>query len=102
MYFQTIIIYFQLWIKERNKQGHQILDIKENDLFLLPKGGVTFDGLINNIKVSLLFIYHWFEGKGHFFLNGAVEDSATAEICRSQIWQWIRHSVRLKFQKKIQ
>jgi len=33
------------------------------------------------------------DGRGHFFLDGAVEDSATAEISRSQIWQWIYHQV---------
>lgn len=38
----------------------------------------------------MLFIYHWLTGSGIFFLNGAVEDSATAEISRSQLWQWIR------------
>ncbi|XP_055625088.1 malate synthase-like [Toxorhynchites rutilus septentrionalis] len=60
-------------------------------LITIPVGGVTIEGLNNNINVALLFIYHWFTGSGVFYLNGAVEDSATAEISRSQIWQWVRH-----------
>ncbi|XP_055536849.1 malate synthase-like isoform X2 [Wyeomyia smithii] len=65
--------------------------ITPESLTKIPEGGVTIDGLENNITVALLFIYHWFTGSGVFYLNGAVEDSATAEISRSQIWQWIRH-----------
>ena len=50
----------------------------------------------HNIKVGILFIYSWIaDGIGHFVLDGAVEDSATAEISRSQIWQWIYHQVGL-------
>lgn len=47
----------------------------------------------HNIAVALLFIYHWLSGSGVFYYNGSVEDSATAEISRSQLWQWIRFSV---------
>lgn len=48
----------------------------------------------HNISVALLFIYHWLSGMGVFYFKGAVEDSATAEISRSQLWQWIRFNVR--------
>jgi malate synthase len=67
--------------------------ITAEDLLQIPSGGVTYAGLVHNITVAILFIYNWFKGHGHFFLCGAVEDSATAEISRSQIWQWIRHQV---------
>lgn len=65
--------------------------ITEADLLKMPTGGVTYQGLKHNIEVAILFIYHWLKGEGHFFHKGAVEDSATAEISRSQVWQWIRH-----------
>lgn len=54
----------------------------------MPPGGITYVGLLKNIRVGIIFIYSWIaEGKGHFVLSGAVEDSATAEISRSQVWQ---------------
>lgn len=68
-------------------------DISETTLLEIPKGGVTIDGLRHNISVALLFIYHWLSGMGIFYYKGAVEDSATAEISRSQLWQWIRFAV---------
>lgn len=69
------------------------LDITTADLLTIPSGGVTSQGLKNNIAVSTLFIYYWLAGIGHFFYSGNVEDSATAEISRMQIWQWIRFAV---------
>nr|CAD7603408.1 unnamed protein product [Timema genevievae] len=69
------------------------LQVTSRDLLEMPQGGVTFAGLKHNIAVAILFVYHWLQGIGHFRYQGAVEDSATAEISRSQIWQWIRHGV---------
>ncbi|XP_053687672.1 malate synthase-like [Sabethes cyaneus] len=70
--------------------------ITAESLIKIPEGGVTMKCLEHNITVALLFIYHWFTGSGVFYLNGAVEDSATAEISRSQIWQWIRHRASIE------
>ena len=70
--------------------------ISREDLLKMPQGGVSEMGLKHNICVALLFIFNWSEGRGHFIYKGAVEDSATAEISRSQIWQWIRHQVEKK------
>jgi len=57
---------------------------------------VTLGGVLRNIKVSVFFIYSWLaNSKGHFELDGGIEDSATAEISRSQIWQYIFHQVQL-------
>lgn len=70
--------------------------ITAGDLLEMPSGGVTYSGLVHNIRVAILFIYNWFQGHGHFLYCGAVEDSATAEISRSQIWQWIRHQIMLQ------
>lgn len=68
-------------------------EIFESDLLQMPSGGVTMDGLVHNVEVSILFVYNWLIGKGHFVNKNAVEDSATAEISRSQIWQWLMHMV---------
>ena len=61
----------------------------------IPSGGVTTVGLVQNIKAGILFIHSWLRhGNGQFVLDGAIEDSATAEISRSQVWQWLYHQVR--------
>ncbi|KAK4301254.1 hypothetical protein Pmani_026589 [Petrolisthes manimaculis] len=70
--------------------------IKPFDLLTMPSGGVTLEGLKHNIAVGVLFIEAWLRGKGHYIFRGAVEDSATAEISRSQVWQWIRHRATLE------
>ena len=48
---------------------------------------MTLTGLKHNIKVGILFVEAWLRGQGHFLLDGAVEDSATAEISRSQVFK---------------
>uniref|UniRef100_A0A674MFZ4 malate synthase n=1 Tax=Takifugu rubripes TaxID=31033 RepID=A0A674MFZ4_TAKRU len=70
--------------------------ITADDLLSMPSGGVTLHGLKHNIAVGVLFINAWLSGHGHFFYKGQVEDSATAEISRSQVWQWVRHQTRLE------
>lgn len=70
--------------------------VSRKELLQLPQGGFTLQGLQNNITVGILFIDAWFRGEGLFVLNGAVEDSATAEISRSQVWQAIRHRCQLE------
>ncbi|XP_069834720.1 uncharacterized protein [Dendropsophus ebraccatus] len=72
------------------------VNISQSDLLVMPAGGVTLFGLKYNIAVGILFIDAWLKGEGHFFFCGKVEDSATAEISRSQVWQWIRHRVKLE------
>ncbi|XP_069679393.1 malate synthase-like [Periplaneta americana] len=72
------------------------IQVTAEDLLQMPSGGVTYAGLIHNITVAILFILNWFQGRGHFYHRGAVEDSATAEISRSQIWQWIRHQASME------
>lgn len=88
-----------LWLEMCGSADNQIgfvpdvSDVDEQTLLCLPKGGVTVEGLKHNIAVALLFIYHWLSGQGIFYYKGAVEDSATAEISSSQLWQWIRFAV---------
>ncbi|XP_041653784.1 malate synthase-like isoform X2 [Cheilinus undulatus] len=89
---------FQLHTKGDN-QLHQLrndVSVTPDDLLTMPSGGVTLYGLKYNIGVGILFINAWLSGNGHFFHRGQVEDSATAEISRSQVWQWIRHQTRLE------
>lgn len=83
-------------VNQLSKLSSDATSITVKDLLEIPAGGVTVVGLKRNIAVSVLFIYNWFRGNGHFFLANSVEDSATAEISRSQIWQWIRHEAYIE------
>lgn len=56
---------------------------------------VTEAGVRNNISVALQYIDKWLSGLGAVALYNLMEDAATAEIARSQLWQWLKHSVRL-------
>ena len=72
-------------------------DVTESDLLDIPSGGVTMDGLKLNIRVAVLFIYNWLvTGRGCFEMDNRAEDSATAEISRSQVWQWLYHGAHLE------
>ncbi|KAL3045350.1 hypothetical protein OYC64_013592 [Pagothenia borchgrevinki] len=89
---------------EGDNQLHQLLEdvtVTPDDLLSMPSGGVTLYGLKYNIAVGVLFINAWLSGKGHFFYRGQVEDSATAEISRSQVWQWIRHQTQLENDSRV-
>lgn len=66
----------------------------------MPDGGVTLEGLIHNVRVAILFILNWLDGQGLFIYQDCVEDSATAEISRSQVWQWLKHNVSTKTEKQ--
>jgi len=61
------------------------------DLLALPEGTITEAGLRININVSLQYMESWLNGLGCVPINNLMEDAATVEISRSQIWEWIRH-----------
>jgi malate synthase len=54
-------------------------------------GHITEEGLRNDVSVGFQYISFWLGGRGAAGINNLMEDAATAEISRSQIWQWIRH-----------
>ncbi len=58
-------------------------------------GSITETGLRLNISVGLQYVNAWLNGNGAAAINNLMEDAATAEISRSQIWQWIRHAAKL-------
>ena len=61
------------------------------DLLKVPDGTITEAGLRNNISVSLQYLDSWLRGSGCVPINNLMEDAATVEISRAQIWQWIHH-----------
>jgi malate synthase len=65
------------------------------DLLEVPPGTITEAGLRQNLNVGIGYIEAWLRGIGCVPLYNLMEDAATAEISRAQIWQWIRHGAKL-------
>lgn len=69
--------------------------ITENDLLEIPKGEITEKGVRKNINVGILYIESWLMGIGAAAIYNLMEDAATAEISRTQIWQWLKNEAIL-------
>ena len=65
--------------------------VTAEDLLEVPQGTITEDGLRINCSVGVQYIASWLRGNGAAPINNMMEDAATAEISRTQVWQWIRH-----------
>ena len=77
------------------------VDITSYDLLKVPEGEITMDGIIENINALVLYMNSWLNGVGAVAINNKMEDAATAEISRLQLWQWIRHKKRIDTGKLI-
>jgi malate synthase len=90
---------FDLVLGNNPDQKNVVPDISVTSWQLLnsqiPGGAVTEAGIRGNMNVALLYIDRWLSGTGAAALHNLMEDAATAEICRSQIWQWRYHQVTL-------
>src|ERR1700731_1988703 len=67
-----------------------------SDLRAVPEGTITEAGLRQNLNVGIGYIEAWLRGIGCVPLYNLMEDAATAEISRAQVWQWIRHGAKLE------
>lgn len=65
------------------------------DLLKMHEGTITEGGVRNNINVSIQYMANWLAGNGCVPIFNLMEDAATAEISRSQLWQWLHHSCKL-------
>ena len=65
------------------------------DLLAVPAGRITADGLRHDVDVGVRYLAAWLAGMGCVPLHNLMEDAATSEISRTQLWQWIRHGARL-------
>ena len=68
--------------------------VNAQDLIKVPDGNITKDGLRQNISIGIQYIEAWLSGNGCVPIHNLMEDAATAEISRSQIWQWIHHRAK--------
>lgn len=65
------------------------------DLLNIPIGTITEHGLRHNIDVGIQYLESWLRGTGCVPIYNLMEDAATAEISRSQVWQWVKHGAKL-------
>lgn len=86
-----------LHLRPHQKDVIPLLAVQADELVSLPswQGHITEQGIRTNINVSLLYIDRWLSGVGAAALHNLMEDAATAEISRSQLWQWLHHVVHL-------
>ncbi len=86
---------------EHMKTPNQIFVKREDvhvtakDLLEVPGGEISEDGLRLNINVGLQYLESWLRGNGCVPIYNLMEDAATAEISRAQVWQWVRHRAKL-------
>src|SRR4029077_17138466 len=97
---ETAMAEFDKVLGERPNQLDRLRDdveVTAADLLDLAStpGAITEAGLRNNVNVGIQYISSWLRGNGAAAIYGLMEDAATAEISRSQVWQWIRHGAQL-------
>ncbi len=73
-------------------RGRDDVAVSARDLLVPPQGTITEDGLRTNISVGVQYIESWLRGQGAAPIYNLMEDAATAEISRAQVWQWVRSS----------
>ena len=71
------------------------VSVSPRDLLSVPEGEITQAGLELNIDVGIQYLEAWLGGNGCVPIYNLMEDAATAEISRTQVWQWVRHGARL-------
>lgn len=97
---------FDGYLKDRpNQVDRQRDDVnvtaKELLDFASTPGAITEAGVLTNVAVGLRYLYSWLGGNGAAGIYGLMEDAATAEISRSQIWQWLRYQCELDDGRKV-
>ena len=81
-------------------QKHKRPPTDVNSAMLWPRtiegAGITREGLRNNLHVALVYISSWLQGLGAVAIHNLMEDAATAEIARAELWHWVRHRCVMK------
>ena len=93
------LIPFNKVLKENPNQKHVMLEnevITASQLsdFTIPDSCITEAGIRMNIQIGILYIESWLRGVGAAAIHNLMEDAATAEISRAQLWQWIHHGAK--------
>jgi len=88
---------FDLHMPTPNQIGRRRPDVhvRAADLLAVPEGDITQQGLELNIDVGIQYLESWLRGNGCVPIYNLMEDAATAEISRAQLWQWSHHHARM-------
>ena len=95
---------FDSHMKTPNQIDKQIYlndSITKKDLLCVPKGTCTEEGFRDNVRIGFQYLNSWLNGNGCVPINNLMEDAATAEISRTQIWQWLRFKIWLNNGKQV-
>jgi malate synthase len=94
---------FEAEMKGKNQLDRLREDVRvtASDLLRVPEGIRTEEGLRLNVRVGIQYIESWLRGQGCVPLYSLMEDAATAEISRAQVWQWIRHGATLEDGRRV-
>jgi len=94
---------FDEHMPQPNQIGKQKPDPKivAQDLIAVPRGTISEQGVRSNVIVSLQYMESWLKGVGCVPVNHLMEDLATAEISRSQVWSWIKHKATMTDGKEV-
>jgi malate synthase len=94
---------FEAQMKGENQLDRLREDVKvtAKDLLQVPRGTRTEEGLRLNVRVGIQYIEAWLKGLGCVPLYSLMEDAATAEISRAQVWQWLRHGAALEDGRRV-
>ena len=94
---------FDRYMPQANQIGGKREDVRvsQRDLLKVPSGDITEQGLHLNIDVGIQYLESWLRGNGCVPIYNLMEDAATAEISRAQVWQWLRHGAKLSDGRKI-
>jgi malate synthase len=79
----------QIYVKRED------VNVTAQDLLAVPEGEITEEGLRLNLDVGLQYLESWLRGQGCVPIYNLMEDAATAEISRAQVWQWVKHRAKL-------
>ena len=71
------------------------VEVTADDLLRVPSGSITEEGVRHNVRVGVQYLDAWLKGNGCVPLYNLMEDAATAEISRTQLWQWVHHNAIL-------
>ena len=88
---------FDAHMKTPNQISRRLSDVQVTaaDLLAVPEGEITEAGLRWNIDVGLQYLAAWLKGNGCVPIYNLMEDAATCEICRAQVWQWVKHEAKM-------
>jgi malate synthase len=88
-------------LNQIRRPANRTSSVRESDLLEIPRGRTTEEGFVRNVDIALQYLESWLRGNGCVPIYNLMEDAATAEISRAQIWQWIYYNARLSNGKRV-